>query len=41
MDVPNTIRIICSVLAYALPAALMISNPELMTREELATRPRA
>jgi hypothetical protein len=41
LDVPNTIRIIYSVLAYALPAALMISNPELMTREEPATRPTA
>ena len=37
LDAPNTLRIAYTVLAYALPAALMISNPELMTTEEPAT----
>ena len=34
LDAPNTLRITYTVLAYALPAALMISNPELVTTEE-------
>lgn len=34
LDAPNTLRITYTVLAYALPAALMISNPELITSEE-------
>ena len=34
LDAPNTLRITYTVLAYALPAALMISNPELITTEE-------
>ena len=37
LDAPNTLRITYTVLAYALPAALMISNPELITSEERAT----
>jgi hypothetical protein len=41
VDAPNTLRIVYAVLAFSLPAALMISNPELMTREEPATRPKA
>ena len=36
LDAPNTLRIIYTVLAYALPAALMVTNPELMTKEEPA-----
>ena len=36
LDAPNTLRITYSVLAYALPAALMISNPDLITTEERA-----
>ena len=36
LDAPNTLRITYTVLAYALPAALMISNPELITTEERA-----
>ena len=36
LDAPNTLRIIYTVLAYALPAALMVTNPELMTKEERA-----
>lgn len=34
LDAPNTLRITYTVLAYALPAALMVSNPELITSEE-------
>lgn len=37
LDAPNTLRIAYTVLAYALPAALMISNPELITTEERAS----
>ena len=37
LDAPNPIRIVYTVLALALPAALMISNPELMTRDEPST----
>ena len=36
MDAPNSLRIVYTVLAYALPAALMVTNPELMTKEEPA-----
>lgn len=36
LDAPNSLRIIYTVLAYALPAALMVTNPELMTKEEPA-----
>lgn len=36
LDAPNTLRIAYTFLAYALPAALMISNPELITSEERA-----
>lgn len=34
LDAPNGLRIIYTVLAYALPAALMVTNPELMSKEE-------
>jgi hypothetical protein len=34
LDAPTTLRVAYTVLAYALPAALMISNPELITTEE-------
>lgn len=36
LDAPNMLRITYTVLAYGLPAALMISNPELITSEERA-----
>ena len=36
LDAPNTLRIAYTVLAFGLPAALMISNPELITTEERA-----
>jgi hypothetical protein len=36
LDAPNTLRILYSILAYALPAALMFSNPELIIPEEKA-----
>lgn len=36
LDVPNSLRIIYTLLAFALPATLMITNPELMTRKESA-----
>ena len=36
LDAPNTLRIVYTVLAFALPAALMVSNPELLAREEPA-----
>jgi hypothetical protein len=36
LDAPNSLRIIYTVLAFALPAALMVTNPELMTKEESA-----
>jgi hypothetical protein len=37
LDAPITLRIAYTVLAYALPAALMFSNPELIsTRKEAA-----
>ena len=41
LDAPNMVRIVYTVLAYSLPAALMVSNPELMVREEPAARPKA
>jgi hypothetical protein len=34
MGTPTALRMTYTVLAYALPAALMMSNPELMTSEE-------
>ena len=34
LDAPNTLRIAYTVLAYALPAALMFTNPELISSEE-------
>ena len=36
MAAPMGLRIVYTALAFALPATLMISNPELMTREETA-----
>ena len=36
LPAPNTLRIAYTVLAYALPAALMFTNPELITTEEKA-----
>lgn len=36
LDAPNALRIAYTILAFALPAALMISNPELITTEESA-----
>ena len=36
MGAPMVIKLTYSVLAYALPATLMISNPELITTEERA-----
>lgn len=36
MDAPTTLRIVYSVLAFALPAALLISNPELTAGETAA-----
>lgn len=36
IEAPTTLRIVYTLLAYALPAALMISNPELITSEEHA-----
>lgn len=36
LDAPNTLRVIYTVLSYALPAALMVTNPDLMTTEEPA-----
>ena len=36
LDAPNSLRIIYTVLAYALPAALMVTNPDLMSQEEPA-----
>lgn len=34
LDAPMTLRIAYTVMAYALPAALMFTNPELITPEE-------
>ena len=36
LDAPTTLRVLYSLLAYALPAALMFTNPELMTTKEKA-----
>ena len=36
LDAPNTLRIVYTLMAYALPAALMVTNPDLMTKEEPA-----
>jgi hypothetical protein len=36
MDAPTGLRIIYSVLAFALPAVLLVSNPELTTGESAA-----
>ena len=33
LDAPTSLRLAYSVLAFAMPATLMISNPELATRE--------
>jgi Family of unknown function (DUF6356) len=36
LDAPNTLRLVYTLLAFALPAVLLISNPELARREETA-----
>ena len=36
LDAPMTLRLLYTVLAYALPIALMFTNPELMSSEERA-----
>ena len=36
MNAPLTLRLAYTVLAFALPAVLLISNPELATREEVS-----
>ena len=36
LDAPNTLRLAYTLLAFALPAVLLISNPELATREEVS-----
>ena len=36
LDAPTTLRLAYTLLAFALPAVLLISNPELATREETA-----
>ena len=36
LDAPNTLRLLYTLLAFALPAVLLISNPELARREETA-----
>ena len=36
MDAPNTLRLLYTLLAFALPAVLLISNPELASREEVS-----
>ena len=36
LDAPTTLRLLYTVLAFALPAVLLISNPELATREEVS-----
>jgi len=36
LDAPTTLRIAYTLLAFALPAVLLISNPELSSRQELA-----
>ena len=34
LDAPNMVRLVYTLLAFALPAVLLISNPELAAREE-------
>ena len=36
LDAPNSLRLAYTLLAFALPAVLLISNPELATREEVS-----
>ena len=36
LDAPTGLRLAYTVLAFALPAVLLISNPELVTREEVS-----
>ena len=36
LDAPMTLRLVYTVLAFALPAVLLISNPELAVREEVS-----
>jgi hypothetical protein len=36
LDAPTTLRVAYTLLAFALPAVLLISNPELVSREEVA-----
>jgi hypothetical protein len=36
LDAPTSLRVVYTVLAFALPAALMVTNPDLMTTEEAA-----
>lgn len=36
LDAPTSLRVVYTVLAFALPAALMVTNPDLMTKEEPA-----
>lgn len=36
LDAPTTLRAVYTVLAYAIPAALMVANPELMSTGEPA-----
>jgi hypothetical protein len=36
LEAPNMLRLAYTLLAFALPAVLLISNPELVTREETA-----
>lgn len=37
LDAPTTLRVAYTVLAFALPAVLLISNPELAMREEVTS----
>lgn len=37
MEAPTALRVTYTVLAYALPAALLVSNPDLVTPEERLT----
>ena len=36
LDAPTTLRVAYTLLAFALPAVLLISNPELAVREEVS-----
>jgi hypothetical protein len=36
LDAPTSLRVVYTVLAFALPTALMVTNPDLMTTEEAA-----